>query len=299
MYNIRCTQPLLKKLAPAPSDKGNAPEPTTRLGDWYANRLNIGHTRLVLCTSERSLLSVVVPTKNLPGLPERLAASLEALLRSFDVSDERIVEELREMSCARFDRTASRSVLGSMRDFSLGVRARVSHWGWPGSLSEFDRELAETPCGPLDYEFPIEVSRQLLLDTATRKVRKRMEFYEPLQGPDSDEWFALDERERVILVEEYHESEEVNLPNLRIHASFHAVVENQIASGDPPEVLVTLERLLREGLNRHEAIHAIGSVLSEQIFNVMKNPSAQTNPNKAYIRRLKKLTAMMWLSSGH
>ena len=126
-----------------------------------------------------------------------------------------------------------------------------------------------------------------------------MEFYEPLQGPVPDEWFALDERERVILVEEYHESEEVNLPNLRIHASFHAVVENQIASGDPPEVQVTLERLLREGLDRHEAIHAIGSVLSEQIFNVMKNPSAQKNPNKAYIRRLKKLTAMVWLSGGH
>ncbi len=165
MYNIRCTQPLLKKLGSlAPSDKGNAPEPTTRLGDWYANRLNIGHTRLVLCTSERSLLSVVVPAKNLPGLPDRLAASLEALLYSFDISGPRIAEELQEMRCARFDRTASRSVLGSMRDFALGVRAMVSHWGWPVSLIDFDREFAETPCGPLDYGLPIEVSRQLLLE---------------------------------------------------------------------------------------------------------------------------------------
>ncbi len=88
-----------------------------------------------------------------------------------------------------------------------------------------------------------------------------MEFYDPLQVPDPDEWLALDEQERV--------------------------------------QQVTLERLLREGLDRHEAIHAIGSVLSEQIFNVMKNPSAQKNPNKAYIRRLKKLTAMVWLSGGH
>ena len=67
-------------------------------------------------------------------------------------------------SCSRFDRTASRSVLGSMRDFSLGVRAMVSHWGWPVSLIDLDRELAETLCGPLDYELPIEVSRQLMLE---------------------------------------------------------------------------------------------------------------------------------------
>ncbi len=120
-----------------------------------------------------------------------------------------------------------------------------------------------------------------------------MEFYDPLQVPDPDEWLALDEEERVQLVEGYHESEEVDLPNPRIHASFHAVVENQIASGDPPEVLVTLERLISQGLDRHEAIHAIGSILSEQVFNVMKNPSSHKNPNKAYIRKLKKLTAMM------
>jgi len=49
------------------------------------------------------------------------------------------------------------------------------------------------------------------------------------------------------------------LPNAHLHASIHAIVENQLAQ----EVVLmkdSLDRLRAEGLDRHEAIHAIGSV---------------------------------------
>jgi hypothetical protein len=52
----------------------------------------------------------------------------------------------------------------------------------------------------------------------------------------------------------------VRLPNAQLHAVIHVVVENQLALGE--EVVVeTLARLQREGLGRHDGVHAIGSFL--------------------------------------
>ena len=54
----------------------------------------------------------------------------------------------------------------------------------------------------------------------------------------------------------------------------------------------TISKLIRQGLSRHEAIHAIGAVLSEDLFEIMKN--GQEHNIKKYRRRLDKLTAKRW-----
>jgi len=58
---------------------------------------------------------------------------------------------------------------------------------------------------------------------------------------------------------------------MQLHAMMHVVGENQIAAGDPPEVSATLVRLVDAGLSRHEAVHAIASVVSEALFDVAKH----------------------------
>ena len=68
-----------------------------------------------------------------------------------------------------------------------------------------------------------------------------------------------------------------------------------MADDNPTEVKTTIERLLKEGLDRHDAIHAISWVLSKPMFEAMKNPSRQQNPTENYIRDLKHLTAQKWL----
>ncbi len=164
MFTLRCTRPLLKRLGSlTPAGTGPEPVTTTRLGDWYANRLNIGRHRLVLCTSELSLLSVVVPAKNLPGLPERLAESLAWLLRGLGVPPELAAAELGEMQAVRFDKTKNRSVLGSMNDFAFHADAYFRGAESVAYLSELDRELAEIPAGPLDYQLPADRARELLV----------------------------------------------------------------------------------------------------------------------------------------
>lgn len=98
MYALRCTRSLLGRFRKASIDEIISPSPaTTALGDWYANTLNVGRHRLVLCTNERSPLTVVVTARDLPDLPRRIAESAAALLASLGVDHERIRTEVREM----------------------------------------------------------------------------------------------------------------------------------------------------------------------------------------------------------
>jgi len=100
--------------------------------------------------------------------------------------------------------------------------------------------------------------------------------YNPIKQPNSEEWFFLNEAERIDLVTAYHKHIRANLPNVKIHATIHVIIENQLAEGIPA-VVEALPRLMNEGLDRHDAIHAIGSVLANHMFNLLrgKRPPAK------------------------
>jgi hypothetical protein len=72
------------------------------------------------------------------------------------------------------------------------------------------------------------------------------------------------------------------------------VVENQVAMGDELPVRRIIERLQAEGLDRHEAIHAVASLLAEYVFDVVKGAPPERDPNPLYWAALEKLTAEGW-----
>ena len=78
-----------------------------------------------------------------------------------------------------------------------------------------------------------------------------MKRYDPEVPPDPAEWLRLDEQERIRLIEEHHREQRIELPNLKLHAVFHAIVENQIAE-QLESSLRGLTRLTAEGLSRHD-----------------------------------------------
>jgi hypothetical protein len=77
-----------------------------------------------------------------------------------------------------------------------------------------------------------------------------------------------------------------------LHVTIHQTIENQSAAKDPPVVHETLERLMRSGLSRHEAIHAIGSVLSVGIWEILKEE--RLFDEGRYERGLRQLDARDW-----
>lgn len=121
-----------------------------------------------------------------------------------------------------------------------------------------------------------------------------MNKYEPSNTPDAEEWLGLAESERIDLVRAYHETAADPLEKgaIAAHASVHVMVENQVAMGVEP-VPETVARLIRQGLNRHEAIHAVAAVLLDEISELQNNPEASWNSG-LYRRKLGKLTAKRW-----
>jgi len=124
-----------------------------------------------------------------------------------------------------------------------------------------------------------------------------MKRYDPSVAPDPHQWLALDEQERTDLVMKAHHAPGVPLDRAILHATFHAVVETQIAMSDAT-VQGTLDRLMREGLDRHDAVHAIASVLAECMWDAVREPKPGEPPVEAYYRDLKVLKVSVWLKTG-
>jgi hypothetical protein len=117
--------------------------------------------------------------------------------------------------------------------------------------------------------------------------------YHPQKTPAPDRWLGLEEDARISLIQNYHRRAGVKNPNPRIHAVIHLIVENQIAEG-LEVVQETLDRLMAEGLDRHEAIHAIGWVLIEHLSNLMGATEPDPDTQSHYFQSLKNLIADKW-----
>lgn len=65
------------------------------------------------------------------------------------------------------------------------------------------------------------------------------------------------------------------------------VVENQLAENNPPETRQTLERLMKTGESRENAIRYIACALSVEIYGALKNNEPYNN--ERYINNLKAL----------
>jgi hypothetical protein len=121
-----------------------------------------------------------------------------------------------------------------------------------------------------------------------------MDSYDPLVAPEAADWLALDEDARISLIAEYHRQHAIELPNEAVHATLHAIVESQLAMQDHP-VVDALARLMRQGLDRHESIHAIASVLATHLHSMFQKEHSTSISHAPYYNRLRKLTAKQWL----
>ena len=147
--------------------------------------------------------------------------------------------------------------------------------------------LSGRACGGINRAFPI-----LAAITVPR-------YYDPNQAPDPQAWLALDEGVRIAQAEVFHKKRRIRMPGPKAHATFHAVVENQIAE-DIATVVRAVPRLMAQGLSRHDAIHAIGWVLAQHVHELMTSsqPGAPGVANARCAAEVERLQAQDWLSQG-
>jgi hypothetical protein len=111
--------------------------------------------------------------------------------------------------------------------------------------------------------------------------------YDPNEAPPPSTWLAASEEARLEAVLQSHERGGARPKAARLHAAFHVMAETQIAEGLAPTVRA-MARLLEGGLERHEALHAIGAVAAEQVYGTLKNGAFDA---KAYEVSLDALSA--------
>ena len=121
MYTLRFTRRLLADVAPGGADDTALP-PTTALGDWYIAPMVAQKRELLLCTSERSLLSVVLPAEDLADLPEHLAVALVGVLHRLGVPRTAVAREIDAMTSGDVGAASNRSIIGSMRGIATSAR---------------------------------------------------------------------------------------------------------------------------------------------------------------------------------
>jgi len=119
----------------------------TALGDWYVNRIVVHRQHLLLLASSESLLPMLVPARDVRGLPARLAALVADRLRRCGIEGPEVDAEVDAMTPLTIRPTADRAVLGIMTDFAKSVSYHLAsdRWG-EGSLRMVEQRLAETPC---------------------------------------------------------------------------------------------------------------------------------------------------------
>ncbi len=164
MITLCCTQKLLRRLHIAKPELESLP-PTSALGNWYANLVYVGRAQFLMATSERSLLTVLLPAIDLrKSLVPKLCDATAWLLLHLGVDAQCAMREAEAMREVRFGRTESRSILGSMNDFS-----RCLEWYLQGGITPIEVMLrfAETPMTGLathgeSHGYPGHAARTLL-----------------------------------------------------------------------------------------------------------------------------------------
>lgn len=120
-------------------------EATTKLGDWYANRVYIQPKQHVIFVNETTLLPVIVPLAPAKTLEARFVRQYGMVLRELGVDESSIVIESASMDTVTWAKTANRSVVGSMNEFIKFIE----HWNRVGieeSVTELAVRLSSRPC---------------------------------------------------------------------------------------------------------------------------------------------------------
>jgi hypothetical protein len=153
---VRATNKLLQRVGPPTLQDGE--QSTTLLGQWYATAL-FWKPQIALLVNEPTLLPVLMPLAPAATWPARIAQQVATVLTAHGTPTTVIDEELRHMRDYRLARTANRSVVGIMNEFTYLAEAyRHRH---PGQdLLDLAMRLATTPCGPL-YTTHITPDREL------------------------------------------------------------------------------------------------------------------------------------------
>lgn len=169
MFVVHATKKLLDRVRAKPLPLPQ--ESTTALGPWYAT-VWFWNPQIALFVNELTLLPVLIPLAPAATVVDRFPDGLRVTLGAHGIESSFIDDEIAEMSGHQMAKTANRSVVGIMNEFTF----LAGHAPAPtdaADLIELSLWLARTPCSPLykrhvspDHELRAFVDEHLGRSTA-------------------------------------------------------------------------------------------------------------------------------------
>jgi hypothetical protein len=157
VFTVHGTQKLLRRLG-QPSPSQEAASASTALGDWYATIVP-WRRPVALFVNEPTLLPVLLPLAPSASLLTRFPDAAATTLSAHDVDPAVVAQERDGMSEWRLAKTANRSVVGIMNEFTYLADSWRDDEPDPDLLTLAMR-LSRTPCGPL-YRRHVSPDREL------------------------------------------------------------------------------------------------------------------------------------------
>ncbi|MES2977923.1 MAG: hypothetical protein V4731_05820 [Pseudomonadota bacterium] len=145
-YTLHCTKKLLARIKPPVMEGG--PPSTNLLGNWYATAV-FWKPQVALLVNEATLLPVLMPLAPASNLAERFPQHLALVLAAHGVAQKLIDHEVEKMREARHAKTASRSLLGMMNEFTFLAEV-YRGMERDADLLTLAIKLSKTPCSPKD-----------------------------------------------------------------------------------------------------------------------------------------------------
>jgi hypothetical protein len=71
-----------------------------------------------------------------------------------------------------------------------------------------------------------------------------------------------------------------------LHIEMHLIVANQLMGDQPPEMWDTAQRLLADGYERHDVLHMLASVVTEEIYVALKGDAPDPQETRARLAAL-------------
>ena len=122
--------------------------------------------------------------------------------------------------------------------------------------------------------------------------------YDPMKPPLKSRWLALDGSDRIAQVKKYHREQKIEVPSVTLHATLHVIVENLLAEGIP-DAVETMRRLQSEGLNRHQALHAVATAVAHYMHDKVSALASHEIANtEECLRLIREMTIEKWHESA-
>jgi hypothetical protein len=163
VLTLRCTQSVRERLGLAIQLPEPAPSCTV-LGAWYLHLIRLGRQQFVMATSERSLLTVLLPARDLRRtVAYNLRRSVRDLLVALDVPLDAVHGEIASMEPIAYANAVNHRIIGSINEFAYQLDAYANDTNDPLKLA---LKLCETPMSVVGsksmYGIPRNIARELL-----------------------------------------------------------------------------------------------------------------------------------------